>query len=436
MTKTIQVNHLARVEGHGGVTVEMDGQSIAAVRFDIFEGARLLEALVRGRSYQDIAQIVSRICAICSVAHSLASIKATENAFGVRPSPQTELLRDLACRGEDIESHALHVFCLAIPDYLNYPSVIALAADLPDAARLGLRLKKLGNTIQEVIGGRAVHPVNCVVGGFGKLPTTDQLIALRDDLQQAAEGSRAVVDLVASLPPADFCSKETVFAALIPRTDFGYGYYAGDRIGVRTNGKTVTVPAAEYRSLANERAVPHSHAKHSSFQGKPFMVGSLARVAVNGGLLNGSVAGVAERFGLALPFRNPMDNNKAQALELVYDIRRALETVDRILAEGLREEPPVPVTPRAGSGTGVVEAPRGLLVHSYSYDDQGRLTAADVITPTAFNAASVEDHLRATVEQNAGDSDPALTKKLEMVVRAYDPCISCSVHLVRQRHAP
>jgi len=436
MTRTIKVNHLARVEGHGGVTIEMDGQAVSAVRFDVFEGARLLEALARGRSYQDIAQIVSRICAICSVAHSLTSIKATENAFGVKPTPQTELLRDLAYRGESIESHALHVFCLAIPDYLNYPSVIALAADLPDAARLGLRLKKLGNTIQEVIGGRAVHPVNCIVGGFGKLPTTDQLAALRDDLQQAAGSCQTVIDLVASLPRADFCSKETVFAALIPKGDFGYGYYAGDQIGIRTNGKMVTIPAAEYRSLANERTVPYSHAKHSSFQGKPFMVGSLARMAVNGDMLNGSVAGVAEKFGLALPFRNPMDNNKAQALELVYDIRRALEIVDRILADGLREEAPVPVQPKAGSGTGVTEAPRGMLVHSYSYDAQGYLTAADVITPTAFNAASVEDHLRGTAEQNSGDGDPALTHKLEMVVRAYDPCISCSVHLVRKRNAP
>jgi len=286
------------------------------------------------------------------------------------------------------------------------------------------------------MGGRAVHPVNCIVGGFGKLPTTEQLIALRDDLQQGAEDSKAVVDLVASLPPADFCSKETVFAALVPKGDFGYGYYAGDQIGVRTNGKMVTVPAAEYRSLANERAVPHSHAKHSSFQGRPFMVGSLARLAVNGDMLDGAIAGVRQKFGLALPFRNPMDNNKAQALELVYDIRRALEVVDRILAEGLRPEDPVPVQPKAGSGAAAVEAPRGLLVHSYSYDGQGRLTAADVITPTAFNASSVEDHLRRTVEQNAGESDEALTRKLEMVVRAYDPCISCSVHLVRKRHAP
>ncbi len=435
MTRTIKVNHLARVEGHGGITVEMDGKSVSAVRFDIFEGARLLEALARGRSYQDVSQIVSRICAICSVAHSLSSIKATENAFGVKPTPQTEILRDLLYRGENIESHALHLFCLAVPDYLGYPSVVALAADLPDTARLGLRLKKLGNTIQEVIGGRAVHPVNAIVGGFGKLPSTDELTALRNDLLQAAADSQTVIDLVASLPSAEFCSKETVFAALRPN-EFGYGYYSGDRILVRMNGETDTVAAADYRLLANERPVAHSHAKHSQYKGRPFMVGSLARLAVNGDMLNGSLSRVQAKFGLNLTSGNPMDNNKAQALELVYDIGRALGTVERLLADGLRQEAPVAVRPVAGSGTGVTEAPRGLLVHSYSYDEQGRLTAADVITPTAFNAASVEDHLRAAAERNPGDTDQALTRKLEMIVRAYDPCISCSVHLVRRRNAP
>jgi sulfhydrogenase subunit alpha len=182
--------------------------------------------------------------------------------------------------------------------------------------------------------------------------------------------------------------------------------------------------------------VAHSHAKHSNFQGKPFMVGSLARLTVNEGAINGVTTEARKKFGLTLPSGNPMDNNKAQALELVYDIHRSLDIVNRILAEGLRDEAPVPVTVRAGTGTGVTEAPRGTLVHSYSYDEQGRLTKADVITPTAFNAASVEDHLRRTAEQNAGDGDEALTKKLEMIVRAYDPCISCSVHLVRRRNAP
>jgi sulfhydrogenase subunit alpha len=433
MSRTIKVDHLARVEGHGGVTIELDGGTVGAVRFDVLESARLLETLVRGRGYEDISQIVSRICAICSVAHSLTSIKATEKAFGVRPSAQTELLRDLMYRGENIESHALHLFCLAVPDYLGYSGAAALAADHPDAVRLGLRLKKLGNSIQEVIGGRAVHPVNAIVGGFGKLPSLEELIALRDDLRQAVGDCDGVLDLVASLPAADFCQSETVFAALQCEGD--YGYYAGDRITIVNSDGARSFAAADYRSVTNERAVPHSYAKHSSFERRPFMVGALARLMVSGAKLNGSLAPAREKIRLSLASNNPLDNNKAQALELVFDISYALGLVERLLADGLREEAKVPVQPRAGTGTAVSEAPRGLLIHSYTYDAEGKLTAADVITPTALNAASVEHHLRCMVEQNLGEEEAALTKKLEMLVRAYDPCISCSVHLVRGRHA-
>jgi sulfhydrogenase subunit alpha len=426
MSSTIRVEHLARVEGHGGVTVELENGALRRVQFDIFEGARLLEAIVRGRSYEDISQTLSRICAICSVAHALTSLKATEDAFGVRISPQTELLRDLLYRGESIESHALHIFCLAAPDYLGYPSVLAMAADHGEAVKLGLRLKKLGNTIQEVIGGRAVHPVNAVLGGFGKLPAEDQLIALRDDLRRALADCQTVVGLVASLPPADFCRARTVFAALSPPGN--YGYYSGDEIVVVADGRRVTVPAADYRSLTNERAVPHSHAKHSLYRGQPFMVGALARLAVNAGKLSRHAADAMALMKLSPPSENPMDNNKAQAVELIFDIEQALETVERLLGGGLKDEDRAPVVPRAGVGTAVTEAPRGLLFHSYTYDEQGRIVSADVITPTALNAASVERHLRSTVEQSAETDEPALRRKLEMIVRAYDPCISCSVH--------
>ncbi len=430
MSTTITIEHLARVEGHGGITVELDGGRVSKVQFDIFEGVRLLEALVRGRSYEDVAQIVSRICAICSVAHSLTSIKATETAFGVEVTPQTQVLRDLLYRGESIESHALHVFCLAAPDYLNYPSVAALAADKPEAAKLGLRLKKLGNSIQETIGGRAIHPVNAVVGGFGRLPSVDQLVALRDGLAAAMADCGAMIDLLATLPPADFCRADTVFAAL--RSPEAYGYYAGDEIAVMANGKRESVLAASYRTLTNEKAVAHSHAKHSSYRGRPFMVGALARLTANREKLTPRALEAMNRIGLALPSANPMDNNKAQAVELVFDVEYAFEIVERLLSEGLKDERPVPVRPKAGAGTAVTEAPRGLLFHSYTYDADGRIVTADVITPTALNAASIEDHFRRTVEQNPGDRTAALAKKLEMIARAYDPCISCSVHVIRK----
>ena len=433
MAETIRVEHLARVEGHGGITVELDGDTIGSVRFDIFEGLRLLETMVRGRSYEDVAGVASRVCAICSVAHSLTSLKATETAFGIQVSPQTALLRQLLFRGENIQSHALHLFLLAVPDYLDYPGAAALARDRADLVMLGLHLKKLGNSIQESIGGRAVHPVNVAVGGFGKVPDADQLIALRHGLLDARKDCQTVIDLVASLPSADHCRCDTVFAAL--RSPGEYGYYAGEEITVISNGTRETIPVSEYRSLTNEKAVLHSHAKHSAFRGEPFMVGALARLAANSDLLDGSAGGFAERLGLALPSRNPMDNNKAQAVELVYDVECALRDVERLLDEGPRPEPPVAVRPRAGAGTAATEAPRGLLFHSYTYDQQGLLASADVITPTAQNAASIENHLRHTVAQSRQIDAPSLTKKLEMVVRAYDPCISCSVHLVRKRHA-
>ena len=433
MSTKIEVEPLARVEGHGGITVELEEGAISAVRFDIFEGARLLEGLVRGRSYEDISQILSRICSICSVAHSLTSLKATENAFDVKVTPQTELLRDLLYRGESIQSHALHLFCLAVPDYLDYPSVTALAADHLDAVKLGLRMKKLGNTIQETLGGRAVHPVNAKLGGFGKLPSVDSLVALCDALLQGVEDCEATIKLMASLPDVEFCHTDTVFAAL--SSPGNHGYYAGDEIQISSHGQRRSVPAFAYRSLSNEKAVPWSHAKHSLYKGKPFMVGSLARLSVNnGGLVERARTAMGE-MGLRLPSNNPMDNNKAQAVELVHDVYLALASVDRLLREGIKEEGCVPVRPKAGTGVGVTEAPRGLLVHCYTYDDEGRITAADVITPTAFNAASIENHFRFTVEQSASKDVPALRKKLEMVARAYDPCISCSVHLLQRCNA-
>ena len=423
---TIVIDHLARVEGHGGITVEMDGDAVTDVRFDVFEGARLLEGLVRGRRFDEIAPIVSRICSICSPAHSLTSLKATENALGVQVSPQTDFLRELLLRGESIQSHALHLFFLAVPDYLDRPSAIAVAAEHPAAVMLGLRLKRLGNLIQETIGGRAIHPVNAVPGGFGRVPRADQLIAIRGALIEAIPDAEAMLDLIASLPDAGFCHTPTAYAALYsPDSD---RYYAGAELMIVSNGDRATIPAADYRSLTNEKPVAHSHAKHSSFHDKPFMVGSLARLTVN----PSRSTAASDKLKLAIPSDNPMDNNKAQAVELVNDLALALDMVERLIHDGVKDEGCVPVTPRAGTGVGITEAPRGLLVHSYTYDEQGCVVAADVITPTAMNAASLEQHLRKTVEQSAERDEPTLKKKLQMIARAYDPCISCSVHLIRK----
>jgi sulfhydrogenase subunit alpha len=431
VSRTLRVEHLARVEGHGGITVELTGDRIDAVRFDVFEGARLIESLLKGKHYRDVAPIVSRICAICSAAHAVTSLKATEAAFGVTTTEQTERLRDLLYRGESIESHALHLFLLAAPDYLGYPSAIAMAADHVDRVGLGLRLKRLGNLIQETIGGREIHPVNCVPGGFGSVPTPQQLVELKDALQQGMADADAAIEFVASLPAADFCDDDIVMAALGGESDFVY--HVGDDIVIAAGTDRRRLPTARYRELTNERTVLHSHAKHSRFADQPFMVGSLARLTMHRDKLLPAATRALEQLGLQFPARNPMDNNRAQAVELVNDVEYALNVVSSMLERGLEAERPVRVEPRAGTGTAVTEAPRGMLVHSYTYDADGYVTAADVITPTAMNAASIEQHFRGAVRQHGEGDDAALTRKLEMIARAYDPCISCSVHLIRKR---
>ena len=426
MRKSIVIDHISRVEGHGGITVKIKDGEVADVNMDIFEGPRFFEPLVVGRTYDEVAPILMRICAICSASHTAASLMAVENAFGIEVTAQTRLLRELLVHGGNIESHALHVFCLAIPDFLGYPSVIALASDHLQEVKMGLELKKLGNTIQETIGGRAIHPVNAIVGGFGRLPTREALFGLKEQLKEGLEQSLAAVDLVSGLQVPDFCTSPNVYAAL-SSDGSGYGLL-GDKIALST-GDTKEIRA--YKEICQERVVPHSHAKQSRFNDKPFAVGALARIALNGTKFSGQARRAREKLGLNALSENMLDNNAAQAVELVYSIERSIEIIDELLRVGIKEEKPVEVKVRAGTGTGAVEAPRGTLYHSYSFDEMGRLTKADVITPTAQNLANIEKDLRASVENLIDEPKESLGSKLEMVVRAYDPCISCAVHLLK-----
>jgi sulfhydrogenase subunit alpha len=419
-TSTLRIEHLARVEGHGGITITMKGDQVLHVWLDIFEGSRLFETLVRGRRFDEASQIVSRICSICSTSHALAAILAIERAMHVEVSALTNALRELMHLGENIESHALHLFLLAAPDYLDYPSAIALAADKPSLVKLGLRLKNLGNVLQEVIGGRAIHPVNAIPGGFARLPTIQQMLDLRQRLEQGREDCQAAVALLSSLPPADFCHASTVFAAL-----------RDSSIVVKEGAVEEQLEPGCYRTLTNEEKGPFSNAKRSLYRDRPFMVGALARLNVNPGSLTPGAQAAVEQLGLSLASSNPMDNNKAQAVELVILIDRALSIVRELIEEGWQAQAPVVVRARPGNGVAVLEAPRGLLIHNYTFDQAGYITEADVVTPTAMNAASMEHHFRVAVERSDSKERAVLTRKVEMLARAYDPCLSCSVHLIQ-----
>lgn len=425
MSTSIVIDHLCRIEGHGGITVEIKDGKATRVQMEILEGTRFFEALLKGRIYSEVPGIVSRICSICSGVHTITSQLAVEEAFAVTVTPQTVLLRDLFLQGGNIESHALHVFCLALPDYLGYSGAIAMAADYPDKVKLGLELKKIGNTVQEVVGGRAVHPVNTVVGGFGKVPSANELRQLRSKLVAGLDLAQTAVDFMASLEIPRFTESPTLYAALRPAD--GSFSLLGEQICL---SNSQAYPVHEYRQVCNEFVVSHSHSKHSMFTGQPFMVGALARLMINGRALKGRAKEAAQRLGLDSFTENIFHNNTAQVVELVYSLEHSIQLIDELLRAGVKPEKPAAVKVRAAGGTGAAEAPRGILYHSYTFDEQGRLTSADVIAPTSQNAANIEKDMRVAVERLASEPKEVLAHKLEMVARAYDPCLSCSVHLV------
>ena len=430
MTRTISVDHLARVEGHGGVTVVLEGNEVSRVDFDIFEGIRLFEGLVRGRTIEDVTGIVSRICAICSTNHTVTSLQCLENALGIEVTPQTQMLRDLAYQGANIESHALHVFVLDLPDLMGHSSVISLAGVIPDAVKVALRLKKLGNSIQEVIGGRAVHPVNYVIGGFGRVPSNDEFFALREQVKAGFTDCERALEVLRTIKIPEFAKEPIRCAAVIPE---GETFFFGKELEILDGDVRKRIPVRDYRKLTNEHLVPHSHAKHSSYNGRSYMVGALPRLTLNGERITGLARKAWKELNLKTPSSNILMNNIAQAVEMIFSVERSLQILNEMLDAGVVQESPVPYKVHACSGAAATEVPRGTLFYSYEVDSDGRIASADIITPTAQNLNNAEDQLRAAVKQGLGSgvSDKEIEQRLAMVARAYDPCISCSVHMVR-----
>ena len=428
--RTVTIPHLGRVEGHGGIHVTLAGTRVSDVNMDIHEGSRYYEKLLVGRDFRDVQGIITRVCAICSADHTVAALAALERALGVPVSERTRALRGLLLRGAAIESHALHVFALALPDFLGFDSLMALAERFPDEVTFALRLKQLGNHIQSVIGGRAVHPINTLVGGFGKLPSHREIEELHHDLLAVKEPLAGIIEMIASIEVPDWAAQETIFVALRP-TVSAFGF-RGDTIC--TSGGT-EYGVDNYLDAVREFTVEHSTARHAALEsGATYMVGSLARLKLWGDRLEGAAEHAFETLFPDGVADNVLLNTRAQVVETVYCVESALDfcedylSLDEIDAELQRVEG------RAGSGVGAIEAPRGTLFHEYELDDDGRVIAANVITPTAQNLANIERDIRNTGErlQEAGSvSDTELKRGFEMVARAYDPCISCSVHLVR-----
>jgi len=426
MGRTISVEHLTRVEGHGRINVEISGDRITRCEFGLFEGSRFFEALVLGRAYDAVPQLVCRICAICSAGHMVTPILALEKALGVRPTRQTELLRELFYHGMFTESHVLHAYFLALPDFLGKASVAELVPTHAAEVDRALKLKKLANTIQEVCGGRAIHSCNAVIGGFGKVPSRETLLALKEEIERHMPDAEAMLRLFASVKPPELLAEPTDYWTVKPDGD-QFGYF-GDTL-VSMSGKEI--PVEQYRDYVCVEAVQdYTRAKQSLPGGKPFMTGSLARVNILYDRLSPKIRGIVEEAGVKFPTYNTLYNNLAQAMETYYSYARAIEVIGELLALGPACEPPVPVTVRAGHGVAATEVPRGTLYHEYELDDRGYVTFANIVTPTAQNQANTEKDFRECLRNNLDKDDDTLRQYLEMIARAYDPCISCAVHLV------
>lgn len=428
--KRISVDHLARVEGNGGISATIDGNTVTEVKFTIYEGPRLIEKLTVGRTPEEDVSMSPRICAICSISHKNAVIRAMENALSVKVPPKVTLLRELMHMGEMIESHSLHVFYLALPDYVGFPNAIAMASKYKLEVEIALEMKNFGNHIMKVIGGRYIHGENPVIGGFGKFPTQEELGWIKSRAIQFMPFVFKTVNLFCELDYPDCPEDETVYACCDPG-DGKYGFW-GDEILLSTGEKFFR---DDYKKLTNEFVVSHSYAKHSRYKGKPYSVGALARVNVIGERLKKESGKIYKKYFDKRWKTNPLFHNAAQALEILYSFERIPELVDEIAKH--KENPPiVKYKKKEGIGTGLVEAPRGLLIHHHEIKE-GLVHQVDIVTPTAQNAEDIERYCFIAAQKllDEGKEDQ-IRDRMDLVVRAFDPCISCSAHMAEVKRAP
>ncbi|NQT66055.1 MAG: Ni/Fe hydrogenase subunit alpha [Actinobacteria bacterium] len=421
----IEVSPLARVEGHGDLIINVKDKKIEKLMFRIPESPRFFEAMLVGRKHDEPSHITSRICGICSVAHTCASIKATEKAMGIKPSQQTIKLRKLIYHHENVQSNVLHVYFLAAPDFFGVGSVIPLIETHPEVVNIALRVKKMANDMVRIIGGRAVHPIRTVAGGFTKLPTEEEMIKMKEMLEACYPDLEKSLEILRTLKIPEF-ERKTEYISISDTSD--YALYDGNIKS--TDGWEID--DQNYLDKINEKVVQHSTAKHCWASRDAFMVGALARFNNNHDKLTDNAKKYTEELGLVAPCYNTFMNNIAQFVEIVHSVDDSIRLIDEILEDGLDEgKAMADIKPGAGRGVGVVEAPRGLLIHDYTYNDKGRVEKANMIIPTGMNYANIEKDMHALVSTILDKSEDEIRLACEMLIRAYDPCISCSTHFLK-----
>jgi len=420
-TREISVDYLARVEGEGAMYLKLDGDEILDLEFSIFEPPRFYEAFLRGRKHSEAPDITSRICGICPIAYQMSSINAMEFAAGVEVHPQIRALRRILYAGEWIESHTLHVYMLHAPDFLGYESAIELAADMPEVVNSALRLKKLGNTVMTLVGGREIHPINMRVGGFYRAPTRRELDTLVEELEWALDMSEVTTRLVSTF---DFPEFEMPYEFVALRHPDEYPINDGRIV----SSEGLDISADEWSEHFEEIHVARSNALHVKLRERgTFHVGPMARFTLNHDKLTPRARAIADEVGLKVGERNPFKSIVVRSVELVLACEELLRLINGY------ERPPEPfveVEPRSTVGYGVSEAPRGMLYHRYEIDDEGLISDAQIVPPTAQNQRSIEADLREFVLPRTRMDDEKLKWQLEQAIRNYDPCISCATHFL------
>ncbi|MEQ6917077.1 Ni/Fe hydrogenase subunit alpha [Halomonas aquatica] len=420
-TGEIHVPILARVEGEGALDIRIEAGRIEALKLRIFEPPRLFEKLLEGRSTQDVIDSVARICGICPVAYQMSAVAAIESILGVTPTPWVEAMRRVMYCGEWLQSHSLHIHLLAAPDFLGYDSAPAMAKDHPDEVRRGLRLQGLGNEIIRTFGGRSVHPVGLCPGGFFHAPDMATMETLRERMSEGLDEARELIAWTAGLPiPED----DQDFVSVSLRHPRDYPITAGRIV----SDQGLDIDPAEFEQHFREFQVPHSTALHAQLDGHPYLVGPLARLNNNLDRLPADLRRLIDDCGVAFPSRNMFHSIVARAVEIHVALAEALRLTEDYDPTA---EPHVEVPTRAGVGFGCTEAPRGILWHRYALDDEARVVEARIVPPTSQNQARMEEDLVTSLTRfGLARDDDALRLHGEMVIRNYDPCISCATHFL------
>ena len=422
---SIRIEPITRIEGHGAIVLNAKNGNIEEIKWEIIEAPRFFESIVLGKKFDYIDQITSRICGICSIGHSLAALKAVENAMEIEISEQSLLLRKLALHGENIQSHILHVGYLVAPDLFGVPSVLPLVKSNPEAVKKIISIHKMANLLCDVVCGRTTHPITMCVGGFKKIPSIEKLKFLRGAIDKEFTNLKGVVSIIfSSLKKIPVFNRETEYIAL--KSDNEYALYDGAIFSSDT-GK---INMEDYENIVNEYTVEHSTAKYTKHNRDSYMVGALARFNINCDFLHNLAKNIAKRANLISPCYNPFMNTIAQLVEIAHSMEDAIFIIDMLLDNYIFDER-IDIKVKPGRGISAVEVPRGILFHDYTIDENGICVKANCVIPTNQNHANIQKDMECLAPTIISKDKEEIEHTLEMLVRAYDPCVSCSTHYLK-----